>query len=202
VLESLLSPFLFAYPPGFLEGALEWLGGSIVRRRRLRDVLAALGRKHQDRATEVSRLVDGLPERDRRLLLDALPRILRQGATGTTPPPALHYSLPAAGETPAEPFLLAWNAPSPGGDVQDGDLLLVDPGAAPSPGDLVVLRGGDGMAVARRVEQGTGGYRLASLGGGPAEEPAMDEAGLRAILSREGVGIVVEVLRPLRPRGR
>ncbi len=181
LLESLLSP-LFGTPTNWMEGAMEWLGGSPSRNRRLREVLQALGRRHRDRATEVSRLVDDLPERDRRLLLDALPRILgerdRRGPSATPP---LHYALPAADTPLRRPFLLVWGgAQAEGGEVRDGDQLLVDPALEPRAHDLVVLRGPDGAAILRRVPEG------------PED---------RTVLARERAGVVVEIRRSLRPGG-
>ncbi len=180
LLESLLSP-LFGTPTNWMEGAIEWLGGSPSRNRRLREVLEALGRRHRDRATEVSRLVDDLPERDRRLLLDALPRLLgerdRQRPAATPP---LHYALPAADAQPRRPFLLAWNGPqAEGGEVRDGDHLLVDPSLEPRTHDLVVLRGPDGAAIARRIPE--------------------DPEETRRMLARDRAGVVVEIRRSLRP---
>lgn len=76
VLRWLLSPFLFAGPPGFRESALDAIGISPVRRKRIREVLSAVGRDHQDREKEISRIVDELPERERDLLLEKLPTML------------------------------------------------------------------------------------------------------------------------------
>jgi transcriptional regulator with XRE-family HTH domain len=208
VLESLLSPFLFASAPSWIEGAVEWIGGSALRKRRLRDVLAALGRRHQDRATAVSRLVDDLPERDRRLLLEALPRILGDRAPGRPPPP-LFYSLPPPEEAPGTPFLLVWTgADTAGGEVRDGDQLLVEPGLAPHTGDLLLLRAADGTPLLRRLDREGAGSRLAPPDGIPAAAPgaaagtdrhgAGDEERLREQIAKEGACVVVEIRRPLR----
>jgi hypothetical protein len=198
VLESLLSPFLFSAAPSWIEGAVEWIGGSALRKRRLREVLAALGRRHQDRATAVSRLVDDLPERDRRLLLEALPRILSDRLPGHAP--RLYYSLPPAGEASRTPFLIAWTgAATAGGEIRDGDHLLLDPGIEPRPGDVLLLRGPDGAPVARRLVRDGDGRRLALLDGNPvAGEEAAGEERLRERLARESAGVVVEIRRPLR----
>lgn len=213
-LESLLSPFLFPSAPSWLESAVEFLGGSSVRRRRLRDVLTALGRRHQDRATAVSRLVDELSERDRRLLLEALPKILgERDATGRSAaphPPQLFYALPPAGESPQVPYLLAWSDDGPpGAELRKGDRLLVDPDAKPEDGDMLLLRGTDGAARARRLIHAGRRYRLAAVGapalaGGhaagtlPEDGPDLDESALRDLLAREGAGVVVEIRRPAR----
>jgi len=95
ILESLLSPFLFAGPQGFLEGALDAVGIKPARRRRLRKVLAAIGREHHDRADEVSRIVDSLPDQDRDLLLEALPQLLGE-MHGRREPPGPHPTEPAS----------------------------------------------------------------------------------------------------------
>jgi len=204
VLESLLSPFLFSSTPSWIEGAMEWIGGSALRKRRLREVLAALGRRHQDRATAVSRLVDELPERDRRLLLEALPRILSDRVP-VRPVPPVFYSLPPAEETPKSPFLLVWTgAALMKGDIRDGDQLLVDPGLAPRPDDLLLLRGPDGAPRLRRLDRNGA---LAPLEPLPAAALPAERAG-----EREGeqpgdgppsavAGVVVEIRRPLRRAG-
>jgi transcriptional regulator with XRE-family HTH domain len=177
LLESLLSP-IFGTPTSWIEGAFEWLGGSPSRNRRLREVLTALGRRRRDRATTVSGLVDDLPERDRRLLLEALPRLLGERdrrAPAASPP--LHYALPAADASPRKPFLLAWAGPD-AAEVRAGDVLLIDPTLEPLAQDLVVLRGPDGAAVARRI---------------PDALPETLEA-----VARDRVGVVVEIRRSLR----
>jgi len=179
LLESLLSP-IFGTPTNWIEGAFEWLGGSPSRNRRLREVLTALGRRRRDRATTVSGLVDDLPERDRRLLLEALPRLLgERDRRAPAAPPSLHYALPAADESPRKPFLLAWVGPdAAGAEVRVGDQLLIDPTLEPRVQDLVVLRGPDGAAVARRI---------------PDALPGTLEA-----VARDRVGVVVEIRRSLR----
>ncbi|MFI5402691.1 MAG: helix-turn-helix domain-containing protein [Planctomycetota bacterium] len=184
VLESLLSPFLLETPANWIEGAVEWLGGGAARNRRLKEVLAALGRRRHDQATAVSKLLDELPERDRRLLLEALPRLLgerdRRDVSARTP--ELYYALPPAEEAPRHPFLLAWSDPGgTDGELRDGDHLLVDPKEKARVGDLVLLRGPDGTPMARRLL-------------------AADEAEMGARLARDGAGVVVEIRRPLRGR--
>ncbi len=200
VLESLLSPFLFASAPSWIEGAVEWIGGSALRKRRLREVLAALGRRHQDRATAVSRLVDELPERDRRLLLEALPRILGDRVPGGSPAPRLYYSLPPADEAQRSAFLLAWTgADTEGGEVREGDQLLVDPGLEPRAGDILLLRGPDGAPLVRRLVHDGDRRRLVPLGGLPAPvRDAGDEERVEDRLAKDAAGVVVEIRRPLR----
>jgi len=170
-LKSLLSPFLFAGPPGFAESALETVGISEARRRRIREVLHAVGRKHQDQEKAVSRLVDELPERERSALLEALPGML--GSAQTPAQPELKSDPPEASASPT-PFLIAATAQMASGidEVRAGDLLLVDPAEPSRDGDLVLLRIGNDAGLERR---GKG-------------EP-------------EGsVGTVVEIRRPLRRR--
>ena len=199
VLEWLLSPFLSMATPGAFE--FDWLPGSSGRNHRLREVLAVLGRRHQDRAKALSRLVDELPERDRRLLLEALPRILgRRDGREPGAPPELFYSLPAPELSPKRPFLLAWAGPPSGGEMREGDLLLVDPTLRAQAGDIVLFRGPDGGAVARRLQGAGAEYRLAPVeqAAGPAEEAADAVAEARKQVARDGVGVVVEIRRPLR----
>lgn len=205
VLEWLLSPFLSMAQPGALD--VEWLGGSYGRSHRLREVLAALGRRHQDQAKAVSRLVDELPERDRRLLLEALPRILgrQNGREIPGAPPELFYSLPPGDRSPKRPFLLAWAGLPSGGELRDGDLLLVDPTLRAQAGDIVLFRGPDGEAVARRLQGAGADYSLAPVERAPGPGPGAEDAAsadvvaeARKQVARDGVGVVVEIRRPLR----
>ncbi|MHC4549741.1 MAG: helix-turn-helix domain-containing protein [Planctomycetota bacterium] len=216
VLESLLSPFLFAGPPGIVESALDAVGINKRRQKRIREALAALGRRHQDRAAEVARIVEELPERDRQVLLEALPRLLddstrrqqrrarREGAAADPEPP-LHYAPPESGALPPGPYLLecseetARTAPA---ELRPGDWLLVDARAAPKAGDLVVLRGQEG-ALVRRLERDGRSFRLTGSGPDPERRAApLDKAALAARLAEVGLGTVLEVRRPLRGRGQ
>jgi len=205
VLEWLLSPFLAMATPGAFE--FDWLPGSSGRNHRLREVLAALGRRHQDRAKALSRLVDELPERDRRLLLEALPRILGRHDGREIPgaPPEVFHSLPPGDRSPKRPFLLAWRGPPSGSELRDGDQLLVDPTLRVQAGDIVLFRGPDGEAVARRLQGAGAEYRLAPVEQPPAPGPGAEEvasadvvAEARKQVARDGVGVVVEIRRPLR----
>lgn len=215
LLESLLPSFLLETPTNWIEGAVEWLGGGAARSRRLKKVLAALGRRHLDRATAVSRLVDELPERDRLLLLEALPRLLSKRDRRDVPaaPPDLYYALPPPDGSPRAPFLLAWTDPgATDGELRDGDHLLVDPGLEASVGDLVVLRGPDGAATARRLIAAGKGFTLVPVdeapakgvgreaqrpsGGGDATDLG-EEDETRERLARDAAGVVVEIRRPL-----
>ena len=129
-LKSLLSPFLFAGPPGFAESALQAVGISDARKRRIREVLHAVGRKHQDQEKAVSRLIDELPERERAALLEALPGLLREAA----PPTAFTHEAEV----------------SFGDEVRPGDVLLIDPATEARSGDLVLVRGPDGESSLHR----------------------------------------------------
>lgn len=204
VLESLLPPFLFPTAPSWIEAAVGWIGGTAMRKRRLQEVLTALGRRHQDRATAVSRLVDELPERDRRLLLEALPQILSDRGQ---PSPRLYYNLPPTEEQLRSPFLLAWTgAASPGGELRDGDVLLVDPRIEPREGDVLILRGPDGTPVARRLVGDGANRRLVAVEDRAASRAAPPEGGgaggstapVAAELARDLVGVAAEIRRPLR----
>lgn len=82
VLKALLNPFLFAGPPGYLESTVDSLSIPTSKRRRIREVLRALGRRNADHEEEVSRLLEELPERERSALLEALPELLARERTG------------------------------------------------------------------------------------------------------------------------
>lgn len=192
LMDSLLSPLLVASPTGWLESAVEWIGGGAAKRRRLREVLAALGRRHLDRAEAVSSIIDKLPERDRQLLLEAIPRMLGREAARQTQSPELFYSLPEADATPDRPFLLAW-AGKGDAEIGDGDLVLLDPRLAPQAGDLVVTRGPDGTPLARRVGTAEGGRDAL---GGATQVPGAGNAPAETGPARPLV--VVEIRRPLR----
>ena len=212
ILKSLLSPFLFAGPQGLLDGALDQVSISPTRRRRLREALAAVGRHHQDRAEAVANALEELPERERSVLLKALPKLLDEkmarqapagrasagGAPGVSGAADLRYA-PARDAT--GPYLLEVDADLASGaprDLAPGDTIVVDPTAEPRAGDLLVLGGGDEPPRVRRLEQSSDG-RFFFLHGGPGEvEKAGDRPALDARLKSTGRGTVVEVRRPLR----
>jgi len=205
-LRALLSPFLYTGPPGYLDGVLDTFRVGPRRRRRIREVLTAVGRHRHDRANEVERIVDKLPENDRALLLEMLPRLLEEQRPATparpeppTDAPPLLYGPPAADAMPEGPYLLEVTSEtldSAGADLSAGDRLLVDPGLGPEVGDLIVLRGAGG-AVVRRLESAAGGkYHLSGSG----RDSPLDEAGLAAHLAHVGAGTVLEIRRPLRRR--
>lgn len=156
VLESLLSPFLFRGPPGYVDSALEAVGINKRRQKRIREALAAVGRRHQDRASKVAKIVEDLPERDRLALLEALPGLLKEGEL---PPTSSPPTSPAQG-----PYVLvcdaAMAAAAPEGELREGDRLVVDPEVPAREGDLVVVRGEAGTRV-RRVR---GDQSVAGLG--------------------------------------
>ncbi len=145
VLESLLSPFLFRGPPGYVDSALDAVGIDKRRQKRIREALAAVGRRHQDRAVKVAKIVEDLPERDRRALLEALPGLLKEGELPPTPSPPT--------SPPEGAYLLACDAAmaasAPEGELREGDRLLVDPTVPAREGDLVVVRGEAGHLVRR-----------------------------------------------------
>jgi transcriptional regulator with XRE-family HTH domain len=197
-LDSLLSPIgdLRADPASALASVPA--AGDRARKDRLRETLAALGRRYADRERELRRLLDVLPPSARGRLLEALPRILR-GAAGELEEPS---------EVPVFPLLFAPLDRSKakgsyfleaaeenlGGTVRKGDRLLVDPSLAPRSGDLLVLRGEAG-ALFRRLESSGGIHRLE---GGPGGAESLDAAGLAARLAATFAGVVVEIRRRLR----
>jgi transcriptional regulator with XRE-family HTH domain len=210
VLESLLSPFLFRGPPGYIDSALDAIGINKRRQKRIREALAAVGRRHQDRAEEVAKIVEDLPERDRHALLEALPGLLKKSDPPPTKeqsqedraasPPVFHVP-PAAETLPGGPYLLACDAETaasaPEGELREGDWLLVDPAVAARADDLVVLRGEAGALVRRVVKDGeVYGLRGSAATGARWADP-LDEKELRARLAEVGLGTVLEVRRPL-----
>lgn len=215
LLESLLSPFLFRGPPGYVDSALDAIGINKRRQKRIREALAAVGRRHQDRAAKVASIVEDLPERDRRALLEALPDLLKRSeappagkagapAPGARPPaPPMEFHVPpAAEELPGAPYLLACGedvaASAPEGELRAGDWLLVDPAAVARAGDLVVLRGEAGALVRRVTREGEAFHLVGAPGAAGRWLDPLDEKELRARLAHVGLGTVLEVRRPLR----
>lgn len=201
VVQALLSPFvpgLFVDPAGFdLPTAAE----SPARQRQLKEILGALGRRYADREREFRKLLDALRPRDRERLLKALPAILRGaeeigGPEEPPPAPVLHYSPPDAPE--GAPFLLLAAETVLGGEIRAGDRMLVDPGASPMPGDLLVLRGEEGPRYARLRLSGSD--YLLETGGGQAMtgEVRLQAEELSRTLRATCAGVVLEIHRTLR----
>jgi len=218
LLRSLLSPFLFAGPPGYLSDALETVKLSSARRRRLRQALTAVGRRNQDRAAEVADIIDALPDRERDRLLDALPDLIARGAGSRIEPgeadaspetdePAAFPLPPDAGEH-AGRFRVTvddgWtDLAVAGDDVRAGDEVTADPGLDPAAGDLVVLRNGDRGGLAR-VEVDDGAFVLvrANPAGHIWREPPREDEAWTDRLHDCGAAVVVEVRRPFRRQPR
>ncbi len=221
MLGSLLAPFLAAGPPGLLDGALETTGLTARRRRRLRDVLGAIGTGATS-AQELERLLEELPERERSQLLDGLTRELSRRtlggpasqpsstagspATPTAPPhapahaPPLLFSAPRRAHAPSTPYLLELASESCAGvpELQPGDLVLVDPRTRPREGDLLLFVG-EGEPSVRRW------WPRARPPGGvdprPSPQPhldGMDAASFAALWDRAGAGVVIEIRRRAR----
>ncbi len=195
LLESLLSPFLFGDPPGFNESAIDMLSISAARRRRIRDVLKAVGRRHADRERQVSRVVDQLPERERAVLLAALAKLLKKDERHKRPPPHF-YSAPQGDGIPRTPYRLTADRGGLDGEVRPKDVLIVDPARPAEPGDIVVI-GGEGQI--RRLEQKGDGFVLRG-GRDEAFPEKMTRKELDGWLARHSAGVVVEIRRSLRPR--
>jgi transcriptional regulator with XRE-family HTH domain len=169
-MEGLLSPFLFAGPPGFRDSAIDALGVSPTRRRRIREAV------RRGERSKVKRILDELTEKELRDLADQLPRLLPAA-------PALHDAPPEV--LPDAPFLLV--APEDAfGEIRAGDRLLLDPHATPQDGDLLALRDG-GL---RRLRRENGNYRLEGEATG-----AMPAAELFHRLERTLAGVVLEIRR-------
>lgn len=197
LLKSLLSPFLFAGPPGFRESAVDALGISPARRRRMKEVLAAVGRSRQDREKEVSRIVDELPERERNQLLEKLPEMLgRDRASASHREPTLRYAPPGADEIVGGAYRLMVTADvaSEAEELTEGDAIVVDPRVRPGLDDLLVLRGAEDYHV-RRLEASGEGFRLS-----PGDDETLTADELSARLDQLCAGTVIEVRRPLRRR--
>ncbi|MGQ0615328.1 MAG: helix-turn-helix domain-containing protein [Planctomycetaceae bacterium] len=197
LLESLLPPLLSG-PPALLDATLASIRISEARRRRLREVLRILGRERIEEASRLSRMLDRLPARDRRALMDALPALA--GSTLRLPhraKSALRYAPPAAGEAKVAYELRAEQEVA-AAHVQAGDLLQVDPSLAARDGDWVVLRGAEEPCLRRVLDTGAG-WRLCAAPGGE-ETPLMDARSLASYLEKLGAGVITEIRRPMRPQ--
>jgi hypothetical protein len=160
----------------------------------------------------VARIVEDLPERDRRALLEALPGLLKKGAAPAAkeaspaqappPPPSVFHVPPAAEALPAGPYLLACGADvaasAPEEGLRAGDWLLVDATVGARADDLVVLRGEAGALVRRVVRDGDVYHLRGATAAGAHWADPLDEKELRARLAQVGLGTVLEVRRLLR----
>ncbi|MHC4933483.1 MAG: helix-turn-helix domain-containing protein [Planctomycetota bacterium] len=228
-LENMLTPFLFRGPPGWLEATLDKLGMNRTRQKRIRQVLAAVGRHNLDREKQVSKVVDDLPERDRTLLLEMLPALIgrdsertpptREGVSKPSPTaasrksttagaheaPEIFYEPPDPDAKRIAPYLLEATAEAAATieDVRAGDLLLVDPQARPGLEDLLVLRGAEGFLL-RRLRASGASFLLAQdlprKAGDPVAKEELDAKALAARIRSVGAGTVTEIRRPLRKR--
>ncbi len=197
LLESLLPPLLNG-PPALLDATLGAIRISEARRRRLREILHILGRERIEEASRLSRLLDRLPVRDRRALMDALPALagstLRQPARGKA---ALRYAPHGEGEANAA-YQLRAEKEVAAARVQAGDLLQVDPSLAPRDGDWVVLRGAEEPCL-RLLSESAAGWRLLGESGSD-DAPPMDGRTLATYLEKLGAGVITEIRRPMRSR--
>ncbi|MHC4940165.1 MAG: helix-turn-helix domain-containing protein [Planctomycetota bacterium] len=138
-MEELLSPFLFAGPPGYRDSAIEALGVSPTRRKKIREAV------RRGERSKVSRVLDELSDRELKDLADRLPGILPNEPPLLEKPPD---------RPPDRPYLLV--ARENFDPIQPGDRLLVDPSAVPQDNDLLVLHDG---SVCRLLRDGNG-YKL------------------------------------------
>jgi transcriptional regulator with XRE-family HTH domain len=196
LLETLLSPFLFGGPPGFSESAFDTLSISSARRRRIRDVFKAVGRKHADRERQVSKLVDQLPERERQALLAALAKLLKNDDRKQREPPHF-YSAPRGDKIPRTPYRFTTDRGGLDGEVRARDILIVDPAKPAEPGDLVLVAG-EGQI--KRLEKIGDRFVLQGAADGTFPEE-MTQKELDEWLARRCAGVVIEIRRSLRPPG-
>lgn len=189
-LRSLLAPLL-GEAGAWFETTIDAIVPSPARRRYLREIYRALGRKGLDHADRVARLLEALPAKERREFLAALPAAAgsRSGAQSA---PEERYAPPDS--EASEPYVLVAPAACAEGNVERGDRLVVDPAALPEDGDLVVVREAGGWSLAR-VERTGAGWRVTKRG--EAETP-LDEAAWWERWRRSGAGVVVEIRRRLR----
>ncbi len=202
ILKSLISPFLFAGPPGFRESAVDALGISPARRRRIKKVLRAVGRTHQDREKEISKIIDQLPEKERNQLLEKLPKMLgRERAAAPHREPALAHAPPEKGAGTGRRYRLAVSAEvaSAAIELEEGDELVVDPDLRPGLDDLLVLRGAEAYQV-RRLEALGDGFCLVRDDALASETDPLTADELSAHLDELCGGTIIEVRRPLRRR--
>jgi transcriptional regulator with XRE-family HTH domain/SOS-response transcriptional repressor LexA len=200
---SFFGPFLRAGDPLISRR----LGGK--RRLRLEKILRRLvpiATGQENSAEEVLEFLASLPDEDREILAVALPEIaLPSAATATASGAAAAGPEPAgrSGPEAAPPVLAA--LPPRGGDtgsfrlrvedddmlprIEPGDVLVVDPDASARPGDMVVVRAGDGFRVRHLVA--AAGRRLTLTAPNPRVAP--EEAGPGDL-----AGVVREVRRVLR----
>ncbi len=222
LLHRLLSPYLFAGPPGYLESAVGRLSLGAQRRKRLRATLRALERKDFDRADDVAAILDTLPDSDRELLLDTLPDLLSARAAhgeaaGKAPPPPSKDQPPTDDALPAAPLdaepasavapqeWITATAPfaCEGIEWRAGDQLLVERVATPEGGDVLVARE---AGVLQYYALGYSGdtaqpHRLrADVLLRAAAERSLSAADLATWWDACGQGIVVEIRRSLRRR--
>ena len=90
-------------------------------------------------------------------------------------------------------------------DLRTGDHLLVDPAEEPGTQDLVILRGEKEPLLRRLVGDGDRFVLAASdqaLRSGDLGRDAVDRAAMLRRLADSWGGTVLEIRRPLRPRGR
>ncbi|MHC4449618.1 MAG: helix-turn-helix domain-containing protein [Planctomycetota bacterium] len=165
-MEGLLSPFLFAGPPGYRDSAIDALGVSPTRRRRIREAV------RKGERSKVGRLLDELSDSELQDLASRLPDLLPNEPSTVDSPPE---------HAPRAPYLLV--APADAYDqIQAGDRLLIDPAAVPQANDLVVLRDG---SIRRLLRDGST-YSLDEGDPVPAAE-------LFHYLEQTLAGVVIEI---------
>jgi len=194
-LEGLLSPFLFAGPPGYTDSAMDVLAISPARRRRIREAVKRAGGERTRREREIRNWLEDLSDDELRELAGRLPKLIED-----QPPhdPPLLTALPdRADARAARRFVFVMQGEHLGtlGFPVPGDHVLIDPALPPESGDLLLLRGDPHACVRRLVQEGA----LYRLEGGDAER-GVPAAELFHRLEAELSGVLVELRTPLRKR--
>lgn len=194
-MEGLLSPFLFAGPPGYRESAIEALGVSPTRRKRIREAVRRGEIARSQRRKEIRNFLGELDEKELAQLADRLASMVHE-QSGSEPP-----VLDAPPETrPALPFLVSIESDTTP-DLKAGDQLLIDPNAIPRHGDIVYLTDG----TAHRLVQEGPNYRFAdradeAIGAGESIPAAgsIPAAEMFHLFEKTLLGVALECRRSLR----
>ena len=182
-MEGLLSPFLFAGPPGYRESAIDALGVSPTRRKSIREAVRRGEIARSQRALEIRNFLGELDEKELGQLANRLADMVHENAVNE--PPVLDSPPKSRPELPFLVSLKADVAP----DLHAGDQLLIDPNAVPRGGDIVYLPDG----TAHRLIQDGPNYRFADR-----VEEAIPATELFHLFEEKLLGVALECRRSLR----